>query len=786
VRAPARRHQRLAAVSELARRHEHLAAALLYLAVLAVWFFPLALGDQLGQSHVLWGDHPWAAQRPAGLDAVPHSGEGDAATQYQPLLTVAREQLLDGELPLWNPYSYAGMVLHADAQTALLYPLTWLAFVLPVEDAWGLIAVLKLLIAGLGAHAFARALGIGRGGAVAAGLVYMLSAPLVVWLQWSLATVFALLPWLLLASDRVWARRDGRSVALLGLVVALSVFAGHPETTLLSSCAAFVYLAGRAVAERPGWAGAARGAAAWAAGHLLGALIAAAALLPFLEAYEDSITRTAHGDFADVHLPLSSAILYALPHVYGDGKPDYVGPHATYVSAAAYAGVLALLLAGLAAVRRRRAPATAALAAMAVAAFMVGFGVPPVRTIVETVPPLADGNTSRVLYIVALAIAVGAGAGLESLARRPLALRRLTLATLGAGAAVALVYLIDALAGELDAELSVELAALGRFAVMLVLGGAALAALGRLRPPAALALALVVLALDLGYLRGYNQMLPPEQAYPGRTPALDFLAARSDGWRLSVIRPGPFPPYVLPPNTSALYGLEAVQGYDYPQQRRWADFSWFVLGERGVTREIVLRSPRPRGAALTGLRMVGTRWYMARPGAPPPNPGFGAAYRGRDATVFEDGEALPRAWLVGHTRPLGYDATLAELAAGRLDPRREALVPPGVEPVAGGGGARPARVEQVDSQRLRVRLPAGGGGGWLVLAGSYFSAWRAEVDGREADVEPTNLALMGVRVPPGARVVEFRLGRTSLWIGVALSGLGVALAAALWLVRRRA
>jgi hypothetical protein len=772
-------------VRDFLGRREHLAAALLYIAVLGVWFFPLALGDQLGHSHVLWGDHPWAAERPAGLEAIPHSGEGDAATQFHPLLTVAREQVLDGELPLWNPYSYAGMVLHADAQTALLYPVSWVALLLPFEDAWGLMALLKLLIAGLGAHAFARALGIGRAGAMAAGLVYMLSAPLVVWLQWPLTTVFALLPWLLLASDRVWCRRDGRSVALLGLVVALSVFAGHPETTLLSSCAAFVYLAGRAAAERLGWANAARGLGAWAGGHLLGALISAAALVPFLEAYEDSITRSAHGEFAKVHLPLSSALLYALPNVYGDGKPEYVGPLATYVAAAAYAGVLAVLLAGVAAVRFRRVPAAAGLAAMAVAAFMVGFGVPPVRTIVEAVPPLSEGNTSRVLYIVALAIAIGAGAGLGSLLRRPLALRRVARAAVGAGAAVAATYLVAALAGELDAALSVELRALGRFAVMLALGAAALAAVGRLRATAAVALTLVVLALDLGYLRGYNQMLPPEQAYPGETPALDFLAARTDGSRVSVIRPGPFPPYVLPPNTAALHEIEAVQGYDYPQPKRWADLSWFVLGERGVTRELVLRSPEPRGAALAALRMVGTRWYVASPGAEPPNPGFRAVYRGDDATVFEDVRALPRAWLVGRTRPLEYDATLAELAAGRLDPRREALVPAGVEPVAGGGAPRPPRVEQVDSQHVRVRLPGGAREGWLVLGSSYFSAWEAEVDGREVEVEPTNLALMGVRVPPGARLVEFSLGRSSLWAGLALSAFGAALAAGLWLLGRR-
>ena len=50
----------------------------------------------------------------------------DGALEYHPVLSAARDQIRDGQLPLWNPYSYAGMPLLGDVQSALMYPLTWL------------------------------------------------------------------------------------------------------------------------------------------------------------------------------------------------------------------------------------------------------------------------------------------------------------------------------------------------------------------------------------------------------------------------------------------------------------------------------------------------------------------------------------------------------------------------------------------------------------------------------------------------------------------------------------
>lgn len=747
----------------MTRRQTPLVAAGL-LGLLALWFWPLLIGDQLGQSYNLWFEPPWAALRPAGIPAV-HSGEGDAAVVFHPLLEAARAQVHAGRFPVWNPWSYAGMPLHGDIQTALLYPLTWLALILPVATAWGPMAVGKLLIAGVGTWLLGRELGLGRGPAVVAALAFMLSAPNLAWLQWPLTTVFALLPWLLWATERLWREPSRRRLSALGLVVGLAIFAGHPETALLSSCATGIYLLVR---------GRGSGVGRWAAGQALGALLAAAALLPFLEAYRVSITRAEHGDFAKLSMPPEAALLWALPNVFGDGTPAYAGPLRTYVTTAAFFGVAALLLALVALVRLRREPVAQGLAAMAAVALAVVFAIPPVSWITRNVPPFATGNNLRVLHVVALAGALGAGAGVQLLARRALPLRSAIAWVAGCGVVVAAGLAAASAAGRLPAPRSTEVDAVVRFGISLAVAAGCLLALGRVRWATAL-VGLVVVA-ELAYLRGFNVMLPPEKAYPPRPPAVAALQARIGDGRVSVLRPGPFEP-LFQPNTSALYDLEAIQGYDYPQPKRWADFSWFVLHERGPSREIILSSPPPRGASLTGLRLMNTRLYIGPPAAAVPNPEMRPVYRGRDASVFEDPRALPRAYVLDRVRWLEDSQALALLSRGGLDPRAEAIVPPGApQPAPAPASFRPATARRLSEEHWRIDVPAGGGG-WLVVANAFGPQWRATVDGHAAKLYPTDFAATGLPLPAGARRVELTVSHRSLHWGLALSGLAVLLMA---------
>jgi hypothetical protein len=356
-------------------RHEYISVGALLLVVASLYFWPLLGGGQLGQSHILFDSVPWKAEKPPSLTVPQRSSELDVAYEYQPLLQVARAEIRDGNVPLWNPYSSAGMPLLGDMQEALLYPLTWIAILLPLNSAWGLIAVLKLVTAGLGTFALARGLRLSMPGSIVAAFVYMLSAPVVVPVQYPHGTVFSLFPWLILATDRIYRRPTAARTGALAVIVALDLFAGHPESAVLASAASLVYLVALALADRrfqgvlrSGW----RIAGAWGGGHLLGVGLAGAAVVPFLQAYSVSISGDVHG-LTRTRLPLSGLLLWMMPNVFGDAQPHVYPPDFswTYFSTVSYFGVVALLLGGVAVIRFRRKPVMFALLAMAAAALLI-------------------------------------------------------------------------------------------------------------------------------------------------------------------------------------------------------------------------------------------------------------------------------------------------------------------------------------------------------------------------------------------------------------------------------
>jgi hypothetical protein len=72
----------------------------------------------------------------------------------------------------------------------------------------------------------------------------------------------------------------------------------------------------------------------------------------------------------------------------------------------------------------------------------------------------------------------------------------------------------------------------------------------------------------------------------------------------------------------------------------------------------------------------------------------------------------------------------------------------------------------------------------LVLAQSFYGAWRASVDGKPTAILRANHAFQAVAVPAGARTVVFEYRDNAFRNGAIVTGLTVLLMTALWIVLR--
>ncbi len=155
--------------------------------------------------------------------------------QFYPWRHLAVELLRDGILPLWNPYNGAGAPLLANYQSALLYPPSWISFVLPLEWTMSLTAVVHLWIAGWGMWRLAGRLGASDLGRGVSMFAFALTNYLVARLfTFPIIEAAAWLPWLAWAALGVLTTGKRRQVAWLALFAALQLLAGHAQTTWYS------------------------------------------------------------------------------------------------------------------------------------------------------------------------------------------------------------------------------------------------------------------------------------------------------------------------------------------------------------------------------------------------------------------------------------------------------------------------------------------------------------------------------------------------------------------------
>jgi hypothetical protein len=218
------------------------------------------------------------------------------------------------------------------------------------------------------------------------------------------------------------------------------------------------------------------------------------------------------------------------------------------------------------------------------------------------------------------------------------------------------------------------------------------------------------------------------------------------------------------PSWAAVAGLDGVAGTYDPLGLATYDRYWNAIA---------------KNPASPLYDLLNVRYALTPPDKPPAAAKFREVARGKDYAIYENTQALPRAFLVGRAVPVATpeDAWSAISAPG-FDPRAVAYVEGGA-PLAGDTPAGSATVADEQPDRLTVNVDSDREA-LLVLSEIAYPGWRATIDGRPAPVLTTDYTFRAVRVPAGHHQVTlvfdpplWRLG----WVLAALSAL-VALALA--------
>jgi hypothetical protein len=317
---------------------------------------------------------------------------------HLPMIAYVARSFRNGTAPLWDPYFYGGVPIHADSQAQVFYPFTWLA-ILASNHSHGetlfywvqVLVPLHMVLAGLFAFWLLRRMGLDLPGAFLGATVYQLSAYFASQAQHlDVICCGAWLPLAILAAFEMRRHVRPQWVAVLGLATAMSILSGLPQTTVVVAVATLLMLAALLATREASW----RLIPAVAAGFVLGALISTVELVPLWH-----LTHASIASLRSTWMPNGgglvpqSLVSFLVPDYYHIFEPDtaYKLPY-NYTFMYVYCGIVTPLLLLLAPFVGRARGRAFLILTIACGFWMLGEHTPVYQLIFVHLPGLVRGG----------------------------------------------------------------------------------------------------------------------------------------------------------------------------------------------------------------------------------------------------------------------------------------------------------------------------------------------------------------------------------------------------------
>ncbi|HYA18943.1 MAG TPA: YfhO family protein, partial [Bryobacteraceae bacterium] len=316
---------------------------------------------------------------------IPYDIEG----YHFPQIAYLAQCLGKGVFPLWDPYSYAGMPIHADMQAQLFYPPTWIVMLLgnlrPYYFYYWIewMDPVHMMLAGVTTFLLLRRMELRPAPALLGASVFELGGFFASQAQHLCAICCAAwLPLALLAVHESRHKFSRRWTAIFALSIAMSVLAGFAAATIAVAFAVILFAVTLIAMRESSW----RIFRSLVPGFIWAALIAAVILIPASTLTQLSMASHRYLWLAGSGLPLESLVSLVHPnHYHIFDLEHYKLPfNATFLYI--YCGLVPVFLIALALLTMRRRPALFLAATAVVTILMLGMSTPVYASLFPHLP----------------------------------------------------------------------------------------------------------------------------------------------------------------------------------------------------------------------------------------------------------------------------------------------------------------------------------------------------------------------------------------------------------------
>lgn len=660
-------------------------------------------------------------------------------------------------LPLWNPYNGIGMPLMANQQSALLYPLNILFFVLPFPIAWSMQIFLTPLLGGFFFYLYGRKLKLSFFGSVFGSITFAFSGFMIVWLEWNtVAQSFLWLPFILWGIEALFLCNENKKKLLYTLLISLglmsSFFAGHLQTFFYVGLISLVYCLAKITMQSHGKKISVLMVTLCV---ILFLVIVSIQLIPtmqliFLSARSIDMDWTKPGWF----VPYQHLLQFVIPDFFGNPTTlNYWGVW-NYAELVGYIGIIPLLFSIVGGLFVRRKVVYFFLGVLLLSLLFAIDNPIAHLPFLFHIPLLSTSQPTRLLSLIDFSLILLSAFGidaLKSMTKKQLLIGVGTIALIFLAVWIFLLYgntIFSTLSPEhlttakRNSILPTSLFLLTSLVLILQ------AFFKHKKLFIVLCLLLVLTTYDgIHFAAKFTPFTSGNILYP-TTKAITFLQQHSGEYRYMTTDDR-----ILPPNVSAYYQLQSLDVYDPLYIQRYGEFIAAMQREKpSITSPFGFnRIIAPHSYNNPFINLLGVKYIVALD--PLTENGVQKVFEEGQTKIYENTHVLPRAFFVTDIIQARSKQDAIEKLYGAKDTLLTKAI---VEGIQNRQSLPSGRVTILSYTEQKVTLQTNNSReGFLVLSDAFYPTWHSSIDGKETPIFLTDYVLRGIFVPKGNHTVVF-------------------------------
>lgn len=687
----------------------------------------------------------------------------DPVRQEYPWRNLAISLEKAGQLPLWNPYNFAGYPLLGNFQSAPFYPLNILLFLLPFQMGWSLLVLSQSLLGGIFLYFYLRSLKLHRWASLLGSMSFIFSGFFISWFEWNtVVSVVIWLPLILLAKDMLLKKWSWRWGLIFLFAECAAVFAGHIQILFYAICISNVYLFLKI------WQKARKenkehvilqGLKMYAPFLLVGIVMFAITAIQLLPTWQ--FIRYSARD-VDQNFLTQAGWFVPWQHLAQLLVPDFFGNPTTlnywgvwnYAELVGYVGILPLMMAFFA-VAFRRDKKTYFFTSLVIVSLLFSLPTPLAQLpFMLHVPLLSSAQPTRLIFVLDFSLAILAALGFDLFLRNQKGIRLLI------GGFITLFALIWAVAvkgsvfGIEMQNLSIARHNLSLPTTIFVVVSVLLLTYTYIRKRKhyvtglLLLIVICITVFDLTrFASKFTPFTPQAYLFP-QTKTIDFLQKNNNNFRIMTTDER-----IFPPNFSTMYKIQSVDGYDPLYLKSYAQLITAAKRNKaditppfGFNRIITPHMVPNRIMDLLGVKYILSLTELK-------DTSLIQVFQEGDTRVYENKNVLPRAFFVTMVKSSSSQNESIEFL---LDPshdiRKEAVVNNFADKSFSLGEAR---IVWYQPNKVAIQTQ-NNAEGFLVLSDIYYPTWHVQIDGKESKIYLSDFIFRGIVVPPGQHTVVYQ------------------------------